>query len=351
MKIIGIRVDGSENIGLGHIMRMISLASYLKDKGNKIIFISKYEIGIRKIMESGFDFIKIKSEKSSINPGFFYGSKDVLEDEVKDLSFVIQEKQIQTLIVDSYNITEEYFLKLKNCVERLVYIDDCNFFNYPVDVIVNGNLDAQNTIYNRYFDNTALLLGIEYNLLRSEFRNIRTIRNLKNVSKILITVGGSDPFNITEKIINTCISNLNLKNYEYHVIVGGGFVNISELKKLSDIYSNIKLYFDTKEMKKLMLSSDIAISAGGSTLYELSACGTPTLTFAVAENQKNIVTAFENRKAVLTGFFDEEFDENKFVQVLSLLVYNYSLRRTISNNGRAIVKEMDVEKLLEELIK
>jgi spore coat polysaccharide biosynthesis predicted glycosyltransferase SpsG len=52
-------------------------------------------------------------------------------------------------------------------------------------------------------------------------------------------------------------------------------------------------------MAELMSGCDIAISAGGTTLYELCACGIPSICFAFEDNQLETVKGFQDKELML----------------------------------------------------
>jgi len=131
---------------------------------------------------------------------------------------------------------------------------------------------------------TKLLLGYDYVPLREEFQNISPIMR-NNVENILFTMGGTDENNITAKFIENIIRDERYNNIIFHIVVGSFNKNLESLNKLVFNYSNVKLHYNVKKMAELMKVCDIAISAGGTTSLELSACGVPTISFTISDNQ------------------------------------------------------------------
>ncbi|WPC41017.1 UDP-2,4-diacetamido-2,4,6-trideoxy-beta-L-altropyranose hydrolase [Clostridium sp. JS66] len=263
---ICIRADGGSNIGMGHIIRTIVLAQEFKNRGNEVFYAckvdktlsEKYKAGIEKIKEEGFEVIEL-NEKS-------------LKNDIRNIN-------ADCIITDSYDVDEEYFDIVKESFKVSGCLDDeniCKYFN--VDFLINQNPYAETLNY-KVNSCTKMLLGTKYAILRDEFRNVKKKNINKYIRDIMITVGGSDNNNLSEKIIK---SFKNLKECNIHLVVGSGFKYKDELKKYES--NNIKLY-ENVIMSKLMKRCDVAVSSCGSTLYELAACGTPTIGIVVADNQ------------------------------------------------------------------
>ena len=162
---------GSENIGMGHVMRSLSLAEAFRERNNEISFFSKYKLGVNEIKAQGFKIIGgIQSTRHNNKQGFCYGDNSELAKDVQNLasnSLGI----FDVIVVDSYNVTKEFFIELRKHTKCLIYIDDLNAFTYPVDIILNGTASAKDMGYEKC-QQAYLLLGLKYNLLRNEFRNI-----------------------------------------------------------------------------------------------------------------------------------------------------------------------------------
>ena len=336
---VGIRVDGSKNIGMGHIMRCISLASF-KDAGSNVFFISKYQQGIFAIEENGFNVKKLSHDEQKEQESkeeFYYGNSLELEKESEEIICLIEICKLDVLIIDSYNVTEKYFLKIKPYVKILAYIDDVNAFSYPVDVIINGNITGKYLDYKPYFKNQKFLLGTSYNLIRDEFKNIPKRFVSKEVKKIMITTGGSDPFRTTQLLIDIIRSDSSLDNIEIHGIMGAGFQNKEELKEQQKKHKNVILHENIKKISEIMLDCDIALSSCGSTLYELCACGTPVLGFVLADNQEFVAKKMDEFGYIkFLGWYHQLKKENVNYTIKEI-IHGFKTREEIVKRQQGLV--------------
>jgi UDP-2,4-diacetamido-2,4,6-trideoxy-beta-L-altropyranose hydrolase len=355
---IAIRADGGSDIGIGHIMRCLSLAKAFTQKGHIVYFLSKYSMGIALMEKEGFQVIQLPCEKEKNDTSFCWISEKLLRETEIIIEFVKQYK-IDILVIDSYNVTEQYFLALRPHVRRLVYIDDDNKFAVPSDIVVNGNITAEYLEYKKYEEGQLLLLGPQYNMIRGEFQNIskRIIR--ENVQEIMITTGGTDPYNLTVKLINIFLRTDYFKDIRFNVLVGGGFLNQQELIKISNKFQQIKLYSTDitnqttgiaySTVRELMLQSDLAISAGGSTLYEFAACGTPVLAFIMAENQQRLVDMLAQLRFIINLGWYDKMDEATIIHNTKLLADNYDMRFRMANKSQNLVDTLGAERIVQKV--
>lgn len=332
MRRIGIRADGGPIIGMGHIMRCLSLANEFRKYGYKVYFLSKLEEGIKKIREQGFEVIYLKGVK-----------------EVREVVEAIKEYRIDILFIDSYNISEEYFLQIKPYVNKLGYIDDLNKFAYLVDILINGNITAEYMDYKKYSEDQLMLLGPKYNLTREEFRNLPERKINKQIKEIMITTGGSDPYNMSGKIVNMILTDEKFKRLKINVIVGQAFSNKEALREISKLNSNVILHQNVRKISDIMLRADIAISAGGSTLYELCACGTPTLAFIMAENQKSIVETLDNLGYIISLGIYNQVTRTSLIDRLNELYADFDLRVQLSKRMQSLIDAKGVERIVKEI--
>ena len=314
---IAIRADGGSKIGMGHIMRTLVLAKELA-KTNDVFYICRVDVPISDIYKPGID--KIKKEGFSV---ITINKNNVLEE--------VNKIEADMLITDSYDVDENYFNETKKMFEYTAYIDDMNLHYFNVDFLINQNINAEDLNY-RANDNTKLLLGSKYTMLREEFRNAPKKVIKENVENILITVGGADPNNVTEKILSY-IKDL---NYKLYVVVGPSFNTINELRKYEEENKNIKLHINAN-MYQLMQNCDLAISACGSTLYELCSLGVPTIGVIIADNQIEIGNKLHSLGIINNLGWYEHINKGKFLYELDKLIYHMNVRKKMSDLGRNLI--------------
>jgi spore coat polysaccharide biosynthesis predicted glycosyltransferase SpsG len=107
----------------------------------------------------------------------------------------------------------------------------------------------------------------------------------------MVTFGGDDAKNMTPKILKFLCNNY--PNLKKNIIIGKAFKNIDKIKKESDKNTKLIYYPNAEEIKEIMLESDMAISAGGQTLYELARVGVPTVGVCIADNQLGSIKEWE----------------------------------------------------------
>ncbi len=327
---IAIRADANKEIATGHIMRCMSIADRLCDLGQKPIFITADNSAKDLIASKGYNSICLNTIWNNMNS------------ETEKILRVIKESNINTLLVDSYYVTKEYLESL-NRVIKVFYIDDLDMFEYPVDTVINYSIYADKFDYeNRYKKlgmNTKFLLGCQYVQLRKEFENV-SYKFREVVKNILITTGGTDNYNIAGMLSEMFVRQEWIKDITIHVIEGAYNANHEILEKLSVEYGNIKLHKNVQNMAELMVECDIAISAGGSTLYELCACGVPTISVSFADNQLENVKRFDKEGLIIYAG-DVREDMEKILDVVQknfiFMANEFSIRKEYSDKMKLSV--------------
>lgn len=293
-----IRADGNSQIGAGHIMRCLSIAEALKDKGKVTIFLTADEESASLIASRGFATLTLRSRW------------DHMDEELDTLLPILEEKKITKLIIDSYSVTRHYMEEISK-YSKIIYLDDVGETLYPVDLLINYNIYAESIPYKECYKQSnmkcpTLLLGGEYVPLRAEFSTLES-RVRRVVRDVLITTGGGDLHNAAGTILKAIEVNVaSFMGIRFHVVSGAYNPNTPELKAMEKENANIKVYENVRHMADLMKKCDIAITAAGSTLYELAALGIPTICFYFAENQKRGAESFGEKMAINCGNFVED---------------------------------------------
>lgn len=269
---IGIRVDGNSKIGTGHMMRCLAIADQIKAAGSEVIFFVADCEMIKLIDEKGYASCCLESTWNN------------LDLETEKFIEELNKKDIGMLLLDTYFVTDEYLRTIRNAV-RTAYIDDLFMFDYKVDVLINYSSYADIKRYTIH-DDTKYCMGTEYAPLREQFQNLKLSDEKHN--NILVLSGGTDPYNMTVDIPKALLLSDILSDYHFMVIQG---IYAKESEKLTS--KRITYYKNVKDMVSLMMESDVAISAGGTTLYELCDCQIPTTTYSFVDNQLDNVRAFD----------------------------------------------------------
>lgn len=285
--IIGIRADGSARIGMGHLMRCMSVAIALKKKHVKVVFITSNEQSKNFVTEKGFSCVQLSGQYKS------------MEEEVPEILEILSAQRIHLLLVDSYGATEMYLAQIKAHVP-VFYMDDMGRMSLPVEGLINYNIYGRDMDYEKHYpDTTVLLLGSDYAPVKPEF--LQTSYEVRaQVKRILITMGGSDSLNIAGQLGRLLLEVLP-DDIEITLICGRFCPHLQELQTFSEENSRVHVLTDVSDMWNQMAVCDLAIAAAGSTMYELCTMGVPTICCYYVENQRRIAEGFADRTSMLNA--------------------------------------------------
>lgn len=333
-----VRADANEYIGTGHVMRCLSIAKRFAHYGEKVLFVTADEIGNIVINQNGFESLCLHTDYRD------------MESELTAMLDIVDAKHPKLLLVDSYFVTARYFCSLSNVV-KIAYVDDLNTEPWDIDYIINYNIFSEIFDYS-YYDglNTKLLLGTRYAPLRDEFQ-LMTPHNNSIPANILVSTGGADPECITVKIMQEVCPLFS--SLQFHFVVGALNPELDTIKYEAKKSGNSVLHINTRKMSELMKNSDIAISAAGSTLYELCAVGVPTITYTLSDNQ--IIAAKEfDRQGIMINAGDIRGNAlfvNEIKNKLQLLLKNNDLRKELSCKMQRLVDGHGANRIAEELLR
>lgn len=277
MKLL-VRADASTNIGSGHVMRCLALAQAWQDHGGEVLF----------VMAEGTEAMaaRLEEERMSINP--LKASVNSSEDALRTLALA-EEREVDWLVVDGYRFDADYQYRLKKASGKLLVLDDFGQASfYWADLILNQNAHANTHFYSRRLPTTGLLLGLDYALLRREFysRSWQFRDREQPPRRLLITFGGGDPHNLTERVL-TSLLGIDDLGLEVITVLGANNPHRYALEALiRQTGLRVCLKIGVNDMSELFIWADLAISGGGSTLWELAYMGVPALVLTLAENQE-----------------------------------------------------------------
>ena len=306
-----IRADGNTEIGMGHVMRCLSIAEAVAEMDGqpKPVFLTADEGCCHLISDRGFQSIVLNTDY-----------RDMMS-ELPQLAKLL-DKENDIILVDSYQVSEEYYIALGQ-LAKVACLEDMGE-PYPVDLLINYNIYGTQLAANYQKlsgdarDDTGLdrypgqiLLGVEYMPLRKAFQLPSKYVVKDKVTDVTITTGGSDPCFAAGALMDTFLSDSDLSDQKIHWhVISGPFNSFAQqLKSRYQTCDNVTVHENVKDMRSLLLKSDIVLSATGSTIYEVSSLGIPMIVFYFAENQRQGAEALEQMTDIVNaGCFASDAD-------------------------------------------
>ncbi len=335
-----IRTDANSQVGIGHFMRCLAFAQAWKKQGGKVIFISMCESKMlrNRISYEGFQLVKI---------GQPYPNSNDLETTLLTLNNSSAIKRF--FIIDGYHFDIDYEKIIKNNVNRLLVIDDSAHLNgYVADIILNQNIIAKKLIYSCEPE-TKLLLGTNYVLLRDEFIAYKNWKREipKVAKKILVTMGGSDPDNVTLKVISA-LDQVDIDGLEIKVVIGATNPHVVSLEgSIDNNRHKIELLQNVTTMPDLMARADMAISAAGSTCWELAYLGLPAILIITSENQTMNLEYLKQQGAVTYVNNQMNISTKLISKKIQKLIMDQELRNDMSYKGKLLVDGNGSERVVQ----
>jgi len=271
------RADASVAMGTGHVMRCLALAQAWQEAGGTAVYALAQTNGA---IDARLRSQHIKLATIAATPGSALDGQQLIE--------TARVHSCTWVVVDGYHFGAEYQQALKSAGLKVLFVDDTGHAtHYCSELILNQNAHASAEMYSSRDSGTRLLLGSRYAMLRREFWSWSEFkRNVPSQGrKVLVTMGGSDPENLTLRVIEA-LAQANVDGLEAAIVVGGSNPHIESLRRAAkDSAKKIRLLNDVPNMPELIAWADVAVSAAGSTCWEMCFLGLPAILVDVAPNQ------------------------------------------------------------------
>ena len=326
METLVFRVDAGSDIGTGHLMRCLALAQAWKARGGKAVFITSCRIEGLLTRLRDEDFVMYLLPRSA-------------PDDWDDTQKILTGYSGVLVVLDGYLFDGDYQQRIKELGHRLLVIDDtAHLKHYYADIILNQNLGAEGLLYSCE-PYTRLLLGTKYVLLRREFTSWSSSkREIPPTARhLLVTLGGADPVNLTLKVIRA-LQQVKIPDLEATVVIGGSNPN-ADILQAETVRGNVKMRLvrDAKNMPELMAWADVAVTAGGTTSWEIAFLGLPSLVLVFADNHAGIAKELDAAGAARNLGWGEGLDPDVICRALSKLIQSSRIREDMSRLGQSLV--------------
>jgi|WetSurMetagenome_2_1015567.scaffolds.fasta_scaffold00106_2 UDP-2,4-diacetamido-2,4,6-trideoxy-beta-L-altropyranose hydrolase len=339
-----IRADADPIIGIGHVMRCIALAQAWQDQGGEVTFISRCESEplLRRISDEGFNCIPV--ENLHPHPSDLNGVVDFLS-KIPVSHFAFQ----NWFVLDGYHFTSECQKAIHETGVNLLVMDDMRHLAcYHADIILNQNSGAGDLIYN-CSESAIVLAGTDYVFLRREFLKYRNFSPTipECARKILVSLGGADPDNVTLKVIRAlCL--IGESQIEVTVVVGPANIHGEHIRSvLESTGMKCNLLMNPPNMVELMADADLAISGGGGTYWELAYMGVPCVMIILAENQKQVAEVLERDGTVDNLGWHHLLSADIIADRIDNLIKSKQARSDMSHKGQVLIDGKGADRVVE----
>lgn len=307
-KNIIIRVEGYSEIGLGHIYRGLLIAHNFIDHNIEFVISVKSDLGIKKLKESNLSFTVIEKEQ--------------------ELFDIMESTACNILVNDILDTSSEYIKKCKSLNVRVINFEDLGTGAEFADAVINDLYEKKNELKNHYW-------GSEYYCIRDEFLLSNQVEFKEKVSDVLILFGGTDPLNLTERLIKI-IDEMECEEICFTFILGLGYKKYTEIMNFANgSNKNIKIVQDVKIISEYMSKADIAISSQGRTMLELATIGVPTI--LIAQNERELHHEFGYMK---NGFINlglgKTVEDDSIKETLTWIINSKYIRQQMSKYMKSV---------------
>jgi UDP-2,4-diacetamido-2,4,6-trideoxy-beta-L-altropyranose hydrolase len=331
-----IRCDASIAMGTGHAMRCLALAQAWQDEGGKVTF----------AMAETTASMEARLRRECADVLRVPGLPGSAEDSARTCDLALRGKA-EWVVVDGYQFGSAYQSAIRAAGLKLLLIDDQGAAApYSADLVLNQNVHAKEDLYRERAPHTQLLLGPRYIVLRREFAfwRKRTFEIAPRARRILVTMGGSDPENLTEQILKVLLTEPDL---ELTVVVGGSNPHLASIeRRVEEANCPVRLLKDVSDMPALMVWADLVIAGAGTTSWELCMMGSPAVLCVLAPNQEKIAGELARLGAAVNLGYAGRIPADKIGYVVRELLQSQAKRKRMSARGRELVDGRGAERVL-----
>lgn len=330
-----IRVDASLAIGTGHVMRCLTLAQELAERGGRITFV------FREIPDS------LESLISRQGFGLFRLPIDLpLDREAQILVNGLSDQRVipDWLIIDHYKIDVAWEEKIRPYIRKIMVIDDLADRMHDCDVLLDQNYYSDmNGRYDKIVSNGCIkLLGPRFLLLRQEFTEKRGqyTPHKRILRRILIFFGGSDPTNETMKTIKA-LSDIGSRGICADVVVGGSNPEKESIREFCERTEGFSFYCQVTNIAEIMARADLAVGAGGTATWERCSIGLPTIAIVVAPNQEKVIHDLASNNVLVSLGNHQTVSQEQIRDAVLALIEDRQRLLQMSKNALSIMSTGD----------
>ena len=295
------RADASTHIGIGHVMRCLTLADALRKRGARCGFMCREHSGhlMNLIRARGYEVHALPLADAPAPgqdnaPHDHWLGADWVTDAQQTLA-AMHGAPIDLLVVDHYALDARWEKQVGAHCGKLLVIDDLADRPHDCDLLLDQNWlgDCPDMRYAGLVpDRCRMFLGPQHALLTPEYVQLRASMPARDgiIRRVLVFMGGADPGNQTSKVLEALMHPA-LQSLAVDVVVGVNHPAPERIRKAAAERPATTLHQGIPSLAGLMAHADLMIGAGGSTAWERMCLGLPAIVIGIALNQLEICRA------------------------------------------------------------
>jgi UDP-2,4-diacetamido-2,4,6-trideoxy-beta-L-altropyranose hydrolase len=358
------RADASVHIGTGHIMRCLTLADALRERGAECQFVCREHEGhlIENILKRNFYVHRLPLVKNFVEP-----NNSIFKHEPSHIAWLGSDwttdaektkdctngSVVDWVIVDHYALDIKWEKSIRQICQGLMVIDDLADRLHDCDILLDQNfyLNKEWRYQGLLPKHCKTLLGSDFFLLSTEFEKARMGLRKRDgtVNHIAVFFGGSDSNNQTQ-IVLAALKKLNMSGISVDVIVGPINQNRDVIKLICDQMPGVSYHCNISNMSELIIKADLGIGAGGYAMWERCYLGLPTITVVVAEHQVSVTKDVAELGAIEYLGSSDSLGVDDYARAISTFISNPLRLKNISAVALAMMNKSTTTMVVDELL-
>ncbi|WP_283410403.1 PseG/SpsG family protein [Anoxynatronum buryatiense] len=360
MKQIYLITEGNPILGMGHVTRCGALAEAFREKGCQTFLVAG-ESPVS--MDFPGSLLSYPLAKACQQGGWQQqDTRDALAKVMGLMALQAGDPEEKVMVLDRYDLSPDWVLQLKHTAHQVGYLDDYHHRISEADFLVNHQVGAEEELQpGGFYENLSIpmkLAGGQYALLRNDFRDLPIKELGETVLNVLIMTGGGNQKGWQEKLLQWTweiypkLEAMASKPVTLHLLTGAQGPLFHTWEQQTQNLQGIQVYprMAADQVAAMMKKMDLAISAGGGTVYELAAWGVPTLALVLAENQEPFVNAMEKRGLVRSLGGHKRLDSQYYQKMLLSATEDLLWRQTSSRKMQRLVDGRGPERVAAALL-
>jgi len=353
---IAFRTDASSQIGTGHVVRCLTLADALRERGAECEFVCReHEANlIGHVRSRGYEVHALPKPEASVKVASSLAHSRWLgidwQTDAAQTRQALGGEALDWLIVDHYALDHHWESVMRSACKRMMAIDDLADRRHDCDLLLDQNYGSSTERYRGLVPaDSSQCHGPEYALLKPVYaeRCAQLSARDGQVRRVLIYFGGgADEANLTSMAVEAFQAS-ELAHIELDIVIGAAYAHQSSLEALVAHRGKATIHRQLPDLANLMAAADLAIGAGGVTTWERCCLGLPSIVIGTAVNQLAACEALAAEDAIkylghLNGVTSDTLTR-AIIHLLSvpeqLDLYSRNCRRLVDGRGASRVIE------------